>query len=117
MASDNPGEAAQETAPRRTPSGPPPDYSETVGIVHLVEMQMQTHKAIGELTGDIRSINEKLNEQGKKIDSTERVTNGIRTTLYVIGVVLVIVFTIVGFILDAFWDDIRELLMTHLAGK
>ena len=46
----------------------PSDYSEAVGIGHLVEMVMQMQGTLGELKSDIKHMNESLRDKSTKSD-------------------------------------------------
>jgi len=65
---------------------------------------MELQKSTGQLTEAVASLRNSIEKQDAKLDKIETSLSGITHKLYAAGVVLAILLTIGGFIINKAWD-------------
>ena len=96
MAPDGQETADEQTKPPRLGAGTPADYGQTVGIVHLVEMTMQMQRTLGELSADIRHVNDTLDKKARQVGSPSGGVNGM--ALSIVGFLLLAIGVTAGIV-------------------
>lgn len=104
-------EMENQQPPGSTPSVLPHSYGETVGMMQLVEMTMQTQAAIGELKADVRNLTARIGDDTKSLQV--RLGRVEKFMWIATGAVLVIVFSVglVGWILRPIVNAVVEKLV------
>lgn len=103
--------------PRRDEQGttPPPanvtpDYGQTVGAAHIVEMLMEVQKTLGHLTATVEHLKKTSDDHSKKVEEHGRY---IFAAIVVIGIAV----AILGFTVSAAKDAMIALLQAQAPSK
>ncbi len=92
-----------DSTPGQFPEVVPPSYAETVQTGWVVESMMQVQQTLGELKATTKYLTDASNKQGAKLDRISHI-------VFAAGVVLAIILTIGGFLLNKIWDGMVILL-------
>lgn len=95
MADQPPRETEQSTTPGKAPSVTPPTYGETVGIMQIVEMTMQTQSTIGELRADVRNLTSRLDEDRTSVQTR---LGRVEKFMWVTTAVVIVFIAVIGFV-------------------
>jgi len=107
MAAKSRTSAQQHTVPDDVPASVPsfvgtPDHSFTLQAV------MELQRSVGALTSSVNALIEHQKESTKKIDRMEDKLSGVTHKMYAAGVVLVLVLSAAGWLLNASWGLLKD---------
>jgi len=88
--------------PRRSSFVGTPDHSFTLQAV------MELQRSVGALTSSVNALIEHQKESTKKIDRMEDKLSGVTHKMYAAGVVLVLVLSAAGWLLNASWGLLKD---------
>lgn len=89
--------------PRQMPDVETPSYPKVLADGWMIEGMMQIQKSLGELNATVASLKVASDKQGKTVDRISHV-------LFAAAVVIAIVLTIGGFIINKTWDILLGML-------